>query len=55
MNARMFHITTLQVWEQQKATGSYRHESLETEGFIHCSNEGQATPASSSSRSTSNG
>ena len=41
MTARIFHITTLQVWEQQKAAGSYRHESLETEGFIHCSNEGQ--------------
>jgi len=41
VTARIFHITTLQVWEQQKAAGSYRHESLETEGFIHCSNEGQ--------------
>ena len=41
MSPRIFHITTLQVWEQQNATGSYRHESLETEGFIHCSDEGQ--------------
>jgi uncharacterized protein (DUF952 family) len=41
VTARIFHITTREVWEQQKAAGSYRHESLETEGFIHCSNEGQ--------------
>ena len=41
MTARIFHITTREVWERQKPSGSYRHESLETEGFIHCSNEGQ--------------
>ena len=41
MKGRIFHITTLQVWERQKATGSYRPESLKTEGFIHCSDEGQ--------------
>ena len=41
MTARIFHITTREVWEREKPSGSYRHESLETEGFIHCSNEGQ--------------
>lgn len=41
MKPRIFHITTLEAWEQQKPTGSYRHESLQTEGFIHCSDEGQ--------------
>ena len=41
MNARIFHITTREVWERQESTGSYRHESLDTEGFIHCSSEGQ--------------
>jgi uncharacterized protein (DUF952 family) len=38
---RIFHITTREAWEQQKPSGAYRHGSLETEGFIHCSSEGQ--------------
>lgn len=41
MNDRIFHITTLEVWERQKPTGAYRHDSLDVEGFIHCSDEGQ--------------
>ena len=41
MNERIFHITTLELWDQQRAAGTYRHESLDTEGFIHCSNAGQ--------------
>ncbi|MFW6378033.1 MAG: DUF952 domain-containing protein [Bacillota bacterium] len=31
------HITERAAWEQAKETGVYRAESLETEGFIHCS------------------
>jgi uncharacterized protein (DUF952 family) len=38
---RVFHITSSDAWEQQKFTGRYRHESLDREGFIHCSDEGQ--------------
>ena len=41
---RIFHITTREVWEQQKPSGRYRHASLDTEGFIHCSDEGQVEP-----------
>ncbi|MFN2362913.1 MAG: DUF952 domain-containing protein [Halarsenatibacteraceae bacterium] len=31
------HITERAAWEQAKKAGIYRAESLETEGFIHCS------------------
>ncbi len=41
---RIFHITTPEALERQKASGSYRHASLESEGFIHCSNENQVEP-----------
>lgn len=41
MTPRIFHITTRESWDQQSPTGAYRHDSLETEGFIHCSDEGQ--------------
>lgn len=37
----IFHITPRQDWEKAKATGSYRADSLETEGFIHCSTAAQ--------------
>jgi uncharacterized protein (DUF952 family) len=33
----ILHITDRHQWEQAKADGIYRCESLETEGFIHCS------------------
>jgi uncharacterized protein (DUF952 family) len=33
----ILHITQRQRWEEAKLVGSYRAESLETEGFIHCS------------------
>ncbi|MFT3838036.1 MAG: DUF952 domain-containing protein [Myxococcaceae bacterium] len=38
---RLFHITTAQAWESAKAAGEYRAPSLDTEGFIHLSNEQQ--------------
>ena len=41
MTERVFHITTRDAWERQEPTGSYMHESLDNEGFIHCSDEGQ--------------
>ncbi len=37
---RIFHIVTPEAWEAFE-TGIYRHPSLETEGFIHCSFEEQ--------------
>lgn len=33
----ILHITSSQAWEIAKRQGSYRHDSLNTEGFIHCS------------------
>ena len=33
----IFHITQRDRWAQANTTGSYTAESLETEGFIHCS------------------
>ncbi|MEH2012456.1 DUF952 domain-containing protein [Nostoc sp.] len=37
----IFHITKYQQWEQTKNIGSYRADSLESEGFIHCSKSTQ--------------
>ncbi|MEH2275330.1 MAG: DUF952 domain-containing protein [Nostoc sp.] len=37
----IFHITKYQQWEQAKNIGSYRADSLESEGFIHCSKSTQ--------------
>jgi len=37
MNSMIFHITTRSQWEQAQQLGEYRADSLETEGFIHCS------------------
>lgn len=37
----IFHITTRQDWENAKITEIYRADSLETEGFIHCSTSAQ--------------
>ncbi len=33
----MFHITTRNHWKTAKNIGTYRSDSLATEGFIHCS------------------
>jgi uncharacterized protein (DUF952 family) len=33
----LFHITTHEAWRQALIEGVYRADSLETEGFIHCS------------------
>jgi uncharacterized protein (DUF952 family) len=37
----IFHITTRIDWDRALAEGSYRADSLESEGFIHASNPGQ--------------
>lgn len=33
----IFHITQRQQWQDAKNLGSYRGDTLDTEGFIHCS------------------
>jgi uncharacterized protein (DUF952 family) len=38
----ILHVTTRDGWDAAVAAGrAYRHPSLDTEGFIHCSTEGQ--------------
>ncbi|MGB6297392.1 MAG: DUF952 domain-containing protein [Rivularia sp. (in: cyanobacteria)] len=37
----IYHILPRQDWEKAKSTGIYRADSLETEGFIHCSTSAQ--------------
>ena len=40
----IFHITSRTAWEDAQQRGDYRAESLETEGFIHCSTPSQVLP-----------
>ena len=35
------HISSLEDWETAQVAGDYRVDSLETEGFIHCSRPDQ--------------
>lgn len=37
----LFHITTREEWQEQQENGRYVPESLESEGFIHCSTGSQ--------------
>ena len=37
----ILHITTHEAWEQAKETGVYRGDTLDSEGFIHCSTVAQ--------------
>lgn len=37
----ILHITQNQQWQEAKNLGSYRADSLDTEGFIHCSKSTQ--------------
>ncbi|WGV26876.1 DUF952 domain-containing protein [Halotia branconii] len=37
----IFHITQRQQWEQANLIGSYRGDTLDSEGFIHCSQANQ--------------
>ncbi|MGA7936766.1 MAG: DUF952 domain-containing protein [Kovacikia sp.] len=37
----IFHITARSDWQQAQQTGIYQADSLETEGFIHCSTPAQ--------------
>ncbi|MBZ5580060.1 MAG: DUF952 domain-containing protein [Acidobacteriia bacterium] len=38
---RLFHLATRNAWQQAVAHGTYAPESLQTEGFIHCSTVAQ--------------
>jgi uncharacterized protein (DUF952 family) len=40
----IYHITSRTAWNQARQRGDYRSESLESEGFIHCSTEEQVIP-----------
>lgn len=37
----IYHITSRKAWEKASMNGSYQADSLEVEGFIHCSMEYQ--------------
>jgi uncharacterized protein (DUF952 family) len=37
----IYHITALKDWEAAQAAGSYRADSLQSEGFIHASTAAQ--------------
>ena len=40
----IYHLTSRQAWGEAQQRGEYRAESLESEGFIHCSTETQILP-----------
>lgn len=40
----IYHITSRSAWNEARQSGEYRAESLETEGFIHCSTGSQVLP-----------
>lgn len=40
---RIYHIARPEDWESSAAAGEYSAESLESEGFIHCSFDEQLT------------
>jgi uncharacterized protein (DUF952 family) len=40
----IYHITSRRAWREAQQRGDYRVESLETEGFIHCSTDAQVLP-----------
>jgi len=44
MKKKIYHITTPAAWQAAQQAGEYRADSLETEGFIHCSRFEQVTP-----------
>lgn len=40
----IYHITSRSAWNEARDRGEYRVESLDLEGFIHCSTEEQVAP-----------
>lgn len=41
----IYHISNQIEWDQARSAGSYRADSLASEGFIHCSTREQILPA----------
>ena len=41
---KIYHIVLPDSWEEQKGLDHYEHESLRTEGFIHCSYPASSMP-----------
>jgi uncharacterized protein (DUF952 family) len=39
----ILHLTTRLAWEQARAAGAYRGDTLDAQGFIHCSTTSQLT------------
>ncbi len=35
--AKIYHIASRSAWEEAQAQGAYQGDTLQTEGFIHCS------------------
>lgn len=40
----IYHLTSRHAWRESQQRGEYRAESLESEGFIHCSTQTQILP-----------
>jgi len=40
----IYHITSRQSWQESQQRGAHRADSLESEGFIHCSTKTQVLP-----------
>jgi len=40
----IYHIASRRAWREAQQRGDYRVESLEKEGFIHCSTNAQVLP-----------
>ena len=40
----IYHIASRKAWREAQQRGDYRVESLETDGFIHCSTNTQVLP-----------
>jgi uncharacterized protein (DUF952 family) len=40
----IYHITSRRAWQEAQQRGEYRADSLESEGFIHCSTRTQVLP-----------
>ncbi len=41
----IYHLTSPEAWEKALDKGTYQADSLESEGFIHCSTKAQVIPS----------
>ena len=48
MEDRIYHITTAAGWEKAEADGKYRSDTLDSDGFIHCSHPRQLADVANS-------